>query len=56
MNKISEWIRTNLPTMGTSENKLEGYTKQESHKIIKGIEILKDAPTGDYKLSELTKD
>lgn len=56
MNKISEWIRTNLPTMGTSENKLEGYTKQESHKIIKGIEILKDAPSGDYKISELTKD
>lgn len=56
MNKISEWIRTNLPTMGTSENKLEGYSKQESHKIIKGIEILRDAPSGDYKISELTKD
>lgn len=56
INKISEWIRTNLPTMGTSENKLEGYSNQESHKIIKGIEILKDAPAGDYKLSQLTKD
>jgi hypothetical protein len=30
--------------------------KNISREIIKGIEILKDAPAGDYKLSELTKD
>ena len=54
--KISEWIKSNLPKIGATENTLEGYTKQESNQIIQGIEILKDAPSGDYKLSQYTKE
>ena len=54
--KISEWIKSNLPKIGATENTLEGYTKQESNQIIQGIEILKDAPSGDYKYSQYTKE
>ena len=56
MNEIAKFLKEQLPKIGASEQTIEGYTKQDSNLIKAGLQILKDAPAGDYKFSEYSKD
>lgn len=56
MSEIAKFLKGQLPNIGQSEQTIEGYTKQDSNLIKAGLQILKDAPAGDYKFSEYTKD
>lgn len=56
MSEIAKFLKGQLPNIGQSEKTIEGYTKQDSNLIKAGLQILKDAPAGDYKFSEYTKD
>ena len=56
MSKIAQFLKAQLPSIGQSESTIEGYTKQDSNIIRAGIQLLKDAPAGDYKFSQYTKE
>lgn len=56
MSEIAKFLKAQLPSIGSSERTIEGYTKQDSNLIKAGLQLLKDAPAGDYKISEYTKD
>lgn len=56
MSEIAKFLKEQLPKIGNSENTIEGYTKQESYEIKTGLQLLKEAPMGDYKFSQYTKD
>lgn len=55
MTKIAEFLKNQLPHIGNIEEALEGYTKQDSVNIKAGIQLLKDAPAGEYKWSQYSK-
>ena len=55
INKIAEYVKSILPKIGNSEHTIEGYTKKDSNLIKQGIQILAQAPEGDYKFTEYTK-
>lgn len=54
MSKIAEFIKSNLPKIGSSENEtvIEGYTKKQANDIARGAELLMNAPDGDYKYTQ----
>lgn len=56
MSEISKFLKAQLPSIGTSEQTIEGYTKQDSNNIKAGLQLLKDAPAGDYKFTQYNKD
>lgn len=56
MSKIAQHIKSILPSLGSSETVIEGYTKKESNQIRKGLEALAEAPDGDYKRTITTKE
>lgn len=53
--KIAEFLKAQLPNLGTTEQTIEGYTKKDSDSIKKGLELLQDAPNGVYKQTIYTK-
>ena len=53
--KIADFIKDNLPTLGSSEETIEGYTKKASDDIKEGAKLLAEAPEGDYKFTRYTK-
>ena len=55
MSKIAEFLKSNLPKLGTDELVMEGYTHHEANQIKQGLESLAEAPTGDYKYTQKTK-
>lgn len=55
VSKIAEFIKNHIPKPGTSEETIEGFTKHESNQIRQGLELLKEAPAGDYKFTKYTK-
>ena len=56
MSKIAEAINKLKGTLGSTESTIEGYTKHESNQIKKGLELLTEAPAGDYKYTQYTKE
>ena len=56
MSEIAKFLKAQLPNIGQSEKTIEGYTKKDSNDIKEGLKLLKDAPAGDYKYSEYTKE
>ena len=56
MSKIAKDIKLLLPTIGTDELVKEGYTHHQAGQIVKGLELLKDAPEGDYSYKISSKD
>ena len=52
MTEIAKFLREQLPNIGNSESTIEGYTKQDSNQIKAGLQLLKDAPPGDYKFTQ----
>ena len=50
MKEIAEFLKAQLPKI--ESNEIEGYTKKDANLIRQGIQVLKDAPEGDYKFSE----
>ena len=56
ISKIADFLKSQLPHLGSSESTIEGYTKSDSNKIKAGLELLKDAPAGDYKFTQYSKD
>ncbi|MEE3344000.1 MAG: hypothetical protein VZS44_07920 [Bacilli bacterium] len=60
MTKIAEFLKGQLPALGESTNKnlMDGYTNKEAKDIKQGMELLMNAPSGDYKytMSKMTKD
>lgn len=56
MTKIAEFLKSQLPTIGSSEKTIEGYTKKGTNDIINGLRLLQEAPEGDYKYSNYTKE
>ena len=50
MKEISEFLKAQLPKI--ESNEIEGYTKKDANLIRQGIQVLKDAPEGDYKFDE----
>jgi len=50
MEEIAKFLKAQLPKIGSSE--IEGYTKQDANFIRQGIQVLKDAPNGDYKYND----
>lgn len=60
MTKIAEFLKGQLPSLGESTNKnsMDGYTNKEAKDIKQGMELLMNAPSGDYKytMSKMTKD
>jgi hypothetical protein len=55
MSKVTDWIKSNIASLGSTEETLEGYTKKESDNIKSGLRMLQDAPEGVYKTSDYTK-
>lgn len=55
MSKIAEFLKNQLPNIGSNEETIEGYTKQDSINIKEGIKLLQDAPPGDYKYTQYNK-
>ena len=56
MSEIAKFLKAQLPSLGNSEGTIEGYTKKQSNDIVKGLEVLQDAPDGDYKYTKYTKE
>ena len=57
LSKIVQYLNNEISQiLGTSTEKIEGYTQKESDIIREGLLLLKDAPEGVYKFSKLTKD
>ena len=56
ISKIADRINQLKSTIGSSEQTIEGYTKHESNQIRRGLELLAEAPAGDYKYTQYTKD
>lgn len=56
MSEIAKFLNAQLPSLGNSEGTIEGYTKKQSNDIVKGLEVLRDAPDGDYKYTKYTKE
>ena len=56
MTKIAEFLKSQLPKIGSSESTIEGYTKKGTNDIINGLRLLQEAPEGDYKYSNYTKE
>ena len=56
VSKIADFLKSQLPRLGSSEQTIEGYTKQDSNMIKAGLQLLKDAPAGDYKMTQYSKD
>ena len=56
MTEITKFLKSQLPNIGSSESTIEGYTKQDSNLIKAGLQLLKDAPAGDYKFTQYSKD
>ena len=56
MTEIAKFLKAQLPNIGSSESTIEGYTKQDSNLIKAGLQLLKDAPAGDYKFTQYSKD
>lgn len=55
LNKIAQYIKSIAPNIGDTETTIEGYTKQESGLIRQGINLLQNAPKGDYKYQDYFK-
>ena len=51
MTEITKFLKSQLPNIGSSESTIEGYTKQDSNLIKAGLQLLKEAPAGDYKFT-----
>lgn len=49
MSKINDEIIKMASNLGTDEIVKEGYTKQQAGEIKRGLELLQEAPAGDYK-------
>lgn len=56
MTKIAEFLKSQLPKIGSSESTIEGYTKKGTNDIVNGLRLLQEAPEGDYKYSNYTKE
>ena len=57
LSKIAEFIKQQIPKLGSSEQTIEGYTKKQSNQIRQGFEqILAEAPDGDYKFTRKTEE
>ena len=56
MSKIADRIHQLKGTLGSSESTIEGYTRHESNQIRRGLELLTEAPAGDYKYTKYTKE
>lgn len=56
MTKIAEFLKSQLPKIGSSESTIEGYTKKGTNDIINGLKLLQEAPAGDYKYSNYSKE
>lgn len=55
LNEISKYLKAQLPSIGSSERTIEGYSQKDSNDIKQGIELLAGAPNGLYKISEYSK-
>ena len=55
LTKISQYLKSQVPTIGSSEVTIEGYTKKASNDIKAGLQVLAEAPDGYYKTSDYTK-
>ena len=55
LTKISQYLKSQIPTIGSSEVTIEGYTKKASNDIKAGLQVLAGAPDGYYKTSDYTK-
>lgn len=55
MSEIGKFLKAQLPVIENSETVIEGYTKKDAKLIKEGIEVLANAPEGDYKFSETKK-
>ena len=56
MQEIAKFLKEQLPSIESSENVIEGYTKKESNNIKEGLrQLLYDAPEGDYKYTITNK-
>lgn len=55
MSEIAKFLKAQLPSLGSSEQTIEGYTKQDSNTIKEGLKLLAEAPAGDYKFTQYTK-
>ena len=56
LNKIAEQIGKLKGNIGTTELVKEGYTHHQANQIKQGFELLIEAPEGDYKFTNTTKD
>lgn len=56
MDKIGDKIKSLLPDIKNNEKVLEGYTRHETNQIRQGLELLQEAPSGDYKYTITTKE
>ena len=50
MQEIAAFLKAQLPKIESTE--IEGYTKKDANLIKEGIQVLKDAPNGEYKFNE----
>ena len=55
MEEIAKFLKSQVPTIQSTETTLEGYTKKDTDLIKQGVRALLDAPDGDYKYSETYK-
>ena len=56
MSKIAKFLKEQLPNIGSSEQTIEGYTKKDSNDIKQGMQLLAEAPAGDYKFTKYSKE
>jgi len=55
--KIAEFIKSNMPKLGSDEQTIEGYTKKQSNDIAQGFQqLLQDAPDGEFKWQKKTEE
>ena len=56
LGKIADKIKSWLPSIGTDKITQEGYTKHQAGEIKAGLELLREAPDGDYTFANHTED
>ena len=56
INKIGAQIKALAGSLGSTEGKLEGISQVESGKVRRGLEMLAEAPSGHYQITNYTKD
>jgi hypothetical protein len=55
--KIAEFIKNNMPKLGSDEQTIEGYTKKQSNDIAQGFQqLLQGAPDGEFKWQQKTEE